>query len=71
MIKEYQLFYIKYLKPLLRISSIPIPLFLFFFAIFGSINSEFQLSLLIFAAIASIAFLVYACIGKYLSVALT
>ena len=70
LVNQYQLAYKKYLKPLLRISSIPIPLFLFFFAIFGSINSEFQLSLLFFAAIASIAFLTYACIGKYLFVAL-
>jgi len=71
LVKQYQLAYRKYLKPLLRISSIPIPFFLFFFAIFGSINSEFQLSLLLFAVIASIAFLIYACIGKYLFVALT
>ena len=70
MVKEYQLIYIKYFKPLLRISSIPLSLFLIFFAIFGSINSEFQFYLLFFGVIASIAFLVYACIGKYLLVAL-
>ena len=45
LVKQYQLAYRKYFKPLFRISSIPN--FLFFFAMFGSINSEFQLSLFI------------------------
>ena len=71
MVNQYQLSYKKYLKPLFRISSILIPLFLFFFAIFGLFNSKFQLPLLFFAIISSIAFLIYACIGQYLFVALT